>query len=258
MKIAMIVVGHVGLVSGVCYADFRHDVICVDTCAAKLAKLRTGEMPIYELGLDGLMVKNMGKGRGTFSEDFRAVVDGADAVFIAEGMQMRRDDWHADLTYVMAAVQEIANALTGYAVVVTKSTVPVGTNCQFRQAITKQNSTADFDVASNRDFLIMNTDLESAGMIKYASNAFLATNTFINEVAMLCERTGADVKWVSKGIGLDEWIGNKFLQAGPGYGGSCFPKDTKALARMVQEHDTPMQLTETVIKVNYEIKGTKL
>ena len=296
MKIAMIGTGYVGLVSGVCFSDFGHDVICVDKDATKLAKLRAGEVPIYEPGLDDLMAKNVAAGRLTFSGDLKAAVDGADAVFIAVGTPTRRGDGHADLTYVMAAAHEIADALTGYAVVVTKSTVPVGTNRQVKQAIAKQNPAADFDVASNpeflregaaiddfmrpdrivvgietdraaavlsaiyrplflRDFPIMTTDLESAEMIKYAANAFLATKiTFINEIAMLCERTGADVKMVSKGMGLDGRIGNKFLHAGPGYGGSCFPKDTKALARMGQEHGTPMQLTEAVIKVNDEIK----
>jgi UDPglucose 6-dehydrogenase len=296
MKIAMIGTGYVGLVSGVCFSDFGHDVICVDKNPAKLAKLNAGEVPIYEPGLDDLMAKNVAAGRLSFSGDLKQAVDGADAVFIAVGTPTRRGDGHADLTYVMAAAQEIAEALTGYAVVVTKSTVPVGTNRQVKQAILTANPTAAFDVASNpeflregaaiddfmrpdrivvgietdraaevmsaiyrplylRDFPIMTTDLESAEMIKYAANAFLATKiTFINEIAALCERTGADVKMVSKGMGLDGRIGSKFLHAGPGYGGSCFPKDTKALARMGQEHGMPMQLTETVIKVNDEIK----
>ena len=292
----MIGTGYVGLVSGVCFSDFGHDVICVDKDATKLTKLCSGEVPIYEPGLDDLMAKNVAVGRLTFSGDMKAAVDGADAVFIAVGTPTRRGDGHADLTYVMAAAHEIADALTSYAVVVTKSTVPVGTNSQVKQVIAKQNPTVDFDVASNpeflregaaiedfmrpdrivvgvetdraaavlndiyrplflRDFPIMTTDLESAEMIKYAANAFLATKiTFINEIAMLCERTGADVKMVSKGMGLDGRIGNKFLHAGPGYGGSCFPKDTKALARMGQEHGVSMQLTEAVIKVNEEIK----
>ena len=296
MKIAMIGTGYVGLVSGVCFSDFGHDVICVDKDATKLTKLCSGEVPIYEPGLDDLMAKNVAVGRLTFSGDMKAAVDGADAVFIAVGTPTRRGDGHADLTYVMAAAHEIADALTSYAVVVTKSTVPVGTNSQVKQVIAKQNPTVDFDVASNpeflregaaiedfmrpdrivvgvetdraaavlndiyrplflRDFPIMTTDLESAEMIKYAANAFLAAKiTFINEIAMLCERTGADVKMVSKGMGLDGRIGNKFLHAGPGYGGSCFPKDTKALARMGQEHGVSMQLTEAVIKVNEEIK----
>jgi len=296
VKIAMIGTGYVGLVSGVCFSDFGHDVICVDKDATKLTKLCSGEVPIYEPGLDDLMAKNVAVGRLTFSGDMKAAVDGADAVFIAVGTPTRRGDGHADLTFVMAAAHEIADALTSYAVVVTKSTVPVGTNSQVKQVIAKQNPTVDFDVASNpeflregaaiedfmrpdrivvgvetdraaavlndiyrplflRDFPIMTTDLESAEMIKYAANAFLATKiTFINEIAMLCERTGADVKMISKGMGLDGRIGNKFLHAGPGYGGSCFPKDTKALARIGQEHGVSMQLTEAVIKVNEEIK----
>lgn len=296
MKIAMIGTGYVGLVSGVCFSDFGHDVICVDKDPAKIEMLERGEVPIYEPGLDDLMAKNVTAGRLSFSGDLPAAVDGADAVFIAVGTPTRRGDGHADLTYVMSAAEEIAHALTGYAVIVTKSTVPLGTNRQVKHTVHKANPDADFDVASNpeflregaaiddfmrpdrvvvgvqndraadvmaeiyrplflRDFPIMVADLESAEMIKYAANAFLATKiTFINEIAALCERTGADVKTVSKGMGLDGRIGNKFLHAGPGYGGSCFPKDTQALARMGQDHAMPMQLTETVIKVNDEIK----
>jgi len=296
MKIAMIGTGYVGLVSGVCFSDFGHDVVCVDKDPAKIAMLEQGKVPIYEPGLDDLMAKNVAAGRLSFTEDLKTAVDGADAVFIAVGTPTRRGDGHADLTYVMAAAGEIAQALTGYAVVVTKSTVPVGTNRQVADALKEANPDAQFDVASNpeflregaaiddfmrpdrvvvgvendraakvmediyrplylRDFPIMTTDLESAEMIKYAANAFLATKiTFINEIAALCERTGADVKTVSKGMGLDGRIGNKFLHAGPGYGGSCFPKDTQALARIGQDHAMPMQLTETVIKVNDEIK----
>ncbi len=296
MKIAMIGTGYVGLVSGVCFSDFGHDVVCVDKDPKKVEMLERGEVPIYEPGLDDLMAKNVAAGRLSFTGDLKAAVDGAEAVFIAVGTPTRRGDGHADLTYVMAAAAEIADALTGYAVIVTKSTVPVGTNRQVKQAVHKANPEADFDVASNpeflregaaiddfmrpdrvvvgvqndraadvmnqiyrplylRDFPIMTTDLESAEMIKYAANAFLATKiTFINEIAALCERTGADVKTVSQGMGLDGRIGNKFLHAGPGYGGSCFPKDTQALARMGQDHSMPMQLTETVIKVNDEIK----
>ena len=296
MKIAMIGTGYVGLVSGVCFSDFGHDVICVDNDPVKLAKLNAGEVPIYEPGLESLMAKNVAAGRLLFSGDLKQAVDGADAVFIAVGTPTRRGDGHADLTFVMAAAREIAEALTGHAVVVTKSTVPVGTNRQVKRTILEANPAAAFDVASNpeflregaaiddfmrpdrivigvetdraaevmraiyrplylRDFPIMTTDLESAEMIKYAANAFLATKiTFINEIAALCERTGADVKMVSKGMGLDGRIGSKFLHAGPGYGGSCFPKDTQALARMGQEQGVPMQLTEAVIKVNSEIK----
>jgi len=296
MKIAMVGTGYVGLVSGVCFSDFGHDVICVDKDPAKIEMLEAGKVPIYEPGLDELMSKNVAAGRLSFTGDLAAAVDGADAVFIAVGTPTRRGDGHADLTYVMAAAEEIAHALTDYAVVVTKSTVPVGTNRQVKQTIAKANPDAQFDVASNpeflregaaiddfmhpdrvvvgvqheraaevmaeiyrplylRDFPIMTTDLESAEMIKYAANAFLATKiTFINEIAALCERTGADVKMVSKGMGMDGRIGNKFLHAGPGYGGSCFPKDTQALARMGQDHAIPMQITEAVIKVNEEMK----
>ena len=296
MKIAMIGTGYVGLVSGVCFSDFGHEVVCVDKDPAKLAKLTAGEVPIYEPGLEDLMARNVAAGRLSFTGDLAAAVDGAEAVFIAVGTPTRRGDGHADLTYVMDAAAEIARALTGYAVVVTKSTVPVGTNRQVAEVIARTRPDAAFDVASNpeflregaaiddfmrpdrivvgveseraaevmqaiyrplylRDFPIMTTGLESAEMIKYAANAFLATKiTFINEIAALCERTGADVKMVSKGMGMDGRIGNKFLHAGPGYGGSCFPKDTSALARIGQEHGMPMQLTETVIKVNDEVK----
>lgn len=296
MKIAMIGTGYVGLVSGVCFSDFGHEVVCVDKNPEKIAMLRQGKVPIYEPGLDILMAKNVDAGRLTFSDDLVSAVSGAAAVFIAVGTPTRRGDGHADLTYVMAAAREIAAALTGYTVVVTKSTVPVGTNRQLKQVIAEANPQADFDVASNpeflregaaiddfmrpdrivvgvqqdraaevmteiyrplylRDFPILTTDLESAEMIKYAANAFLATKiTFINEIAALCERTGADVKLVSKGMGLDGRIGNKFLHAGPGYGGSCFPKDTQALARIGQENGSPMQITETVIKVNDELR----
>ncbi len=296
MKIAMIGTGYVGLVSGVCFSDFGHEVVCVDKDPDKIATLRRGEVPIYEPGLDDLMARNVAAGRLSFSEDLAEAVAGADAVFIAVGTPTRRGDGHADLSYVFAAAEEIARALEGYTVVVTKSTVPVGTNRKVKQVIAKANPQAEFDVASNpeflregaaiddfmrpdrvvvgvqndrarevleeiyrplylRDFPIVTTDLESAEMIKYAANAFLATKiTFINEIAALCERVGADIKQVSRGMGLDGRIGNKFLHAGPGYGGSCFPKDTRALARIGQEHAVPMQITETVIKVNDEVK----
>lgn len=296
MKIAMIGTGYVGLVSGVCFSDFGHDVTCVDKDPGKIEMLERGEVPIYEPGLDALMARNVEAGRLTFTTDLAGAVDGAEAIFIAVGTPTRRGDGHADLSYVMAAAEEIAGIAKGYVVIVTKSTVPVGTNRQVKQVIKKANPALDFDVASNpeflregaaiddfmkpdrvvvgvqsdraadvmaeiyrplylRDFPIITTGLESAEMIKYAANAFLATKiTFINEIAALCERTGADVKQVSHGMGLDGRIGNKFLHAGPGYGGSCFPKDTKALARIGQEHGLPMQITETVIGVNEEIK----
>ncbi len=296
MKIAMIGTGYVGLVSGVCLSDFGHDVVCVDKDPRKVEMLTRGEVPIYEPGLDVLMARNVAAGRLTFTGDLKGAVAGADAVFIAVGTPTRRGDGHADLTYVMAAAEEIGRALTGYAVIVTKSTVPVGTNAAVRAVVEKAAPEAEFDVASNpeflregaaiddfmrpdrvvvgvtsdrarkvmgeiyrplflRDFPVLYTDLETAEMIKYAANAFLATKiTFINEIARLCEKVGADVKQVSKGMGLDNRIGNKFLHAGPGYGGSCFPKDTSALARIGQEHAAPMQIVETVIKVNDEIK----
>lgn len=296
MKIAMIGTGYVGLVSGVCFSDFGHEVVCVDSNPDKITMLARGEVPIYEPGLQDLLTKNVAAGRLSFSGDLALAVAQADAVFIAVGTPARRGDGHADLTFVYAAAEEIANSLSGYTIVVTKSTVPVGTNRQVKKVIRKANPQADFDVASNpeflregaalddfmrpdrvivgvpnarasevmhdiyrplflRDFPIVITDLESAEMIKYAANAFLATKiTFINEIAALCEKVGADVKQVSKGMGLDGRIGNKFLHAGPGYGGSCFPKDTSALVRIGQEHAVPMQITETVIKVNNEVK----
>jgi UDPglucose 6-dehydrogenase len=296
MKITMIGTGYVGLVSGVCFSDFGHEVVCVDKNPAKIDMLNAGQVPIYEPGLDALMAKNVEAGRLSFTTDLPSAVAGAEAIFIAVGTPTRRGDGHADLTYVMAAAEEVAQALTGHAVIVTKSTVPVGTNRKVQTVVARANPQAEFDVASNpeflregaaiddfmrpdrvvvgveteraaevmaevyrplflRDFPIITTDLESAEMIKYAANAFLATKiTFINEIAALCERVGADVKEVSKGIGLDGRIGNKFLHAGPGYGGSCFPKDTSALARIGQEHAVPQSIVETVIRVNDGVK----
>ncbi len=296
MKIAVIGTGYVGLVSGVCFSDFGHDVVCVDKSADKIAQLIRGEVPIYEPGLDVVMTRNVEAGRLHFTTDLKAAVQGAKAIFIAVGTPSRRGDGHADLTFVMAAAAEIAAELTDYAVVVTKSTVPVGTNRKVAEVIRQTAPDADFDVASNpeflregaaiddfmkpdrvvvgveterakqvigevyrplflRDFPIVYTGLETAEMIKYAANAFLATKiSFINEVAGLCERVGADVKDVARGIGLDGRIGRNFLHAGPGYGGSCFPKDTKALARIGQEHGYPMRITETVIEVNDGVK----
>lgn len=292
----MIGTGYVGLVSGACFSDFGHDVICVDRDSSKIARLDRGEMPIYEPGLKELVSKNVEAGRLRFSGDLRSAVGDAHAVFIAVGTPARRGDGHADLAHVYEAAAEIGRALTGYAVVVTKSTVPVGTNHQVADVISKANPTASFDVASNpeflregsaiedfmrpdrvivgirsqraaeimaeiyrplflRDFPIVTTDLASAEMIKYAANAFLATKvSFINEIAALCERVGADIKQVSKGIGLDGRIGNKFLHAGAGYGGSCFPKDTRALVRTGQEHGMPLRIVETVIGVNDAVK----
>ena len=292
MKIAMIGTGYVGLVSGVCLSDFGHDVVCVDKMPEKIAMLDRGEIPIYEPGLDAIVSRNVIAGRLRFTTDLDSAVNGADAVFIAVGTPTRRGDGHADLTYVMAAAKGVAKALKGYTVVVTKSTVPVGTNRKVADTIRATNPRADFDVVSNpeflregaaiddfmkpdrvvvgveddrakammgdvyrplylRDFPIVYTDLESAEMIKYAANAFLATKiSFINEIAALCEHVGADVKSVARGMGLDGRIGNKFLHAGPGYGGSCFPKDTSALTRIGQEHGVPQRIVEAVIAVN--------
>ncbi|MWD29640.1 nucleotide sugar dehydrogenase [Aquicoccus sp. SCR17] len=296
MKIAMIGTGYVGLVSGVCFSDFGHEVVCVDKDPAKIEMLERGQVPIYEPGLDRVMARNVEAGRLSFTRDLPTAIDGAGAVFIAVGTPTRRGDGHADLTYVMAAAEEIARAATDYLVIVTKSTVPVGTNSKVRETVAAANPELDFDVASNPEFLregaaiddfmkpdrvvvgvetdraakvmeeiyrplylrefpIVTTDLQSAEMIKYAANAFLATKiTFINEIAALCEKVGADVKQVSKGMGLDGRIGNKFLHAGPGYGGSCFPKDTQALARIGQDHASPVSIVETVIKVNEDTK----
>ncbi|OYX39984.1 MAG: UDP-glucose 6-dehydrogenase [Rhodobacterales bacterium 32-64-14] len=296
MKIAIIGTGYVGLVSGVCLSDFGHNVVCVDKSAEKINQLNAGQVPIYEPGLNVLLAKNATAGRLSFTTQVAEAVASADAIFIAVGTPSRRGDGHADLTYVYAAAAEVADVLTGYAVVVTKSTVPVGTNRGVAEVIRKARPDADFDVASNpeflregaaiedfmrpdrvvvgveterakevmaqiyrplflRDFPIVYTGLESAELIKYAANAFLATKiSFINEIAALCERVGADVKAVSNGIGLDGRIGAKFLHAGPGYGGSCFPKDTLALARIGQEHAVPQRITETVIAVNDSVK----
>ncbi len=296
MKITIIGTGYVGLVSGVCFADFGHDVVCVDKDQRKIDMLESGKVPIFEPGLEDLLARNVQAGRLSFTGELEDAVQGADAVFIAVGTPTRRGDGHADLTYVMAAAEEVAKAANEYVVIVTNSTVPVGTNRKVQEVVSKANPSLDFDVASNpeflregaaiddfmrpdrvvvgvetdragevmqniyrplflRDFPIITTDLESAEMIKYAANAFLATKiTFINEIAALCERTGADVKQVSKGIGYDGRIGNKFLHAGPGYGGSCFPKDTRALARIGQENGMPMKITEAVIEVNEEVK----
>ena len=296
MKIAMIGTGYVGLVSGVCFSDFGHEVVCIDKDPNKIDMLNAGQVPIYEPGLLDVMTRNVDAGRLSFTLDLKDALDGASAVFIAVGTPTRRGDGHADISYVLAAAREIASTARDYLVVVTKSTVPVGTNRAVAQAIRDTNPDLEFDVASNPEFLregaaisdfmkpdrvvlgvetergetvmrdiyrplylrefpIVVTDLESAELIKYAANAFLATKiSFINEVAALCEKVGADVKEVSRGIGLDNRIGKLFLHAGPGYGGSCFPKDTMALARTGQEFASPMQIVETVIRVNEEVK----
>jgi UDPglucose 6-dehydrogenase len=292
MRIAMIGTGYVGLVSGACFSQFGFDVICVDKDAGKIAALERGEIPIFEPGLDKLVADNKAKGRLQFSTDLAASVKGADAIFIAVGTPTRRGDGHADLTYVYAAAAEIAAAVDGPAVIVTKSTVPVGTGRKVAEILHKNRADMTFDVVSNPEFLregsaiedfmrpdrvvigaeserardvmkqiyrplflietpIVFTGLETAEIIKYAGNTFLATKiTFINEIANLCEKVGADVHDVARGIGLDGRIGRKFLHAGPGFGGSCFPKDCLALVHTAREHDAPQSIVETVLAVN--------
>lgn len=292
MKIVMVGAGYVGLVSGVCFSDFGHEVICVEKDQAKLGKLRKGEVPIFEPGLKTLMARNISEGRLTFSDGLSAAINGADAVFIAVGTPARRGDGFADLTYVYDTARELGEKLTTDTVIVTKSTVPVGTNREIGRIIASCNPKANFEVVSNPEFLregsaiedfmrpdrviigvespiaeavmrniyrplnlretpLMMTDLETAETIKYAANAFLATKiTFINEIADLCEKTGGDVQQVAKGIGLDSRIGGKFLHAGPGYGGSCFPKDTLALMQTGQKYGAPQRIVETVVAVN--------
>ncbi|MFZ5732608.1 MAG: UDP-glucose dehydrogenase family protein [Pseudomonadota bacterium] len=292
MRIAMIGTGYVGLVSGACFADFGHHVTCVDKDAGKIAALKRGEIPIFEPGLDALVKTNADAGRLDFTTDLKGPVGEADAVFIAVGTPSRRGDGHADLSYVHAAAREIAGALTGFTVVITKSTVPVGTGDEVERIIREANPQADVVVASNPEFLregaairdfkhpdrivigtdderarkvtteiyrplylnqapLMFTGRRTAELIKYAANAFLATKiTFINEIADLAEKAGADVQEVARGIGLDNRIGGKFLHAGPGFGGSCFPKDTRALVKTAQDHDVPLRIVEAVLMVN--------
>ena len=296
MRIAMIGTGYVGLVSGACFSEFGVDVVCVDKDADKIARLRNGEIPIYEPGLDTLVENNVRAGRLSFTQDLATAVAGADAVFIAVGTPSRRGDGHADLSYVHGAAEEIAAALNGYTVVVTKSTVPVGTGREVASIIAKTRPDADFDICSNPEFLregsaiddfmrpdrvvigadterarevmkalyrplflietpIVFTSLETSELIKYAGNTFLATKiTFINEIADLCEKVGADVHDVAKGIGLDGRIGRKFLHPGPGYGGSCFPKDTLALVKTARDAGAPLRIIETVVDVNAKRK----
>jgi UDPglucose 6-dehydrogenase len=292
MRIAVIGTGYVGLVSGACFSEFGVSVTCVDKDAAKIERLKAGEIPIYEPGLEELVSSNARAGRLSFTTDLPAAVAGADAVFIAVGTPSRRGDGHADLSYVFGATEEIARALTGYAVVVTKSTVPVGTGRKVAQILRRIRPEGAFDVVSNPEFLregsaigdfmrpdrvvigaeterarkvmralyrplylietpIAFTAIETAELIKYAANSFLATKiSFINEIAELCEKVGADVQDVAKGIGLDGRIGPKFLHAGPGYGGSCFPKDCLALVRTAQEAGAPISIVEQVVAVN--------
>ncbi|HCO44819.1 UDP-glucose dehydrogenase family protein [Immundisolibacter sp.] len=292
MNVVMIGTGYVGLVSGACFADFGAEVVCVDIDPGKIERLRAGEIPIYEPGLDELVARNVAAGRLQFTTDLPAAVREADLVFIAVGTPSRHGDGHADLSYVYAAARQVAAHLSGYTVIVDKSTVPLGTARQVGRIVREANPTADFDVASNPEFLregaaigdfmrpdrvvlgveseraeallrelyrplnlietpIVVTGLETAELIKYAANAFLATKiSFINEMAQLCEQAGADVHDVARGIGLDGRIGRKFLHPGPGFGGSCFPKDTLALIRLAQEAGAPSRIVEAVVEVN--------
>ena len=292
MHVAMIGTGYVGLVSGACFSEFGVDVVCVDKDQKKIDMLEDGVMPIYEPGLDDLVATNVKAGRLTFTTELSDAVKAADAVFIAVGTPTRRGGGHADLSYVYAAAKEIAENMDGYTVVVTKSTVPVGTGDEVEKIIRETRPDADFDVVSNPEFLregsaiadfthpdrvvigteseraqevmrelyrplslieapILFTSRTSSELIKYAANTFLATKiTFINEVADLCEKVGADVHHVAKGIGLDGRIGKKFLHAGPGYGGSCFPKDTLALVHTAQDVGSPLRIVEAVVDIN--------
>jgi len=292
MRIAMIGGGYVGLVSGACFAEFGTDVAVVEVDRNKLAALHEGRMPIYEPGLDRLVSENVAAGRLSFTADLPSAVRSAEAVFIAVGTPTRRGDGHADLSYVFAAAEQVAMALSGYTVIITKSTVPVGTSRRIAEIVRATRTDVEFDVASNPEFLregnaigdfmrpdrvvigteserarevlrllyrplylieapIVFTGIETAELTKYAANAFLAMKvTFINEMADLCEKVGADVHDVARGIGLDGRIGRKFLHPGPGYGGSCFPKDTLALMRTAQDFDAPSRLVETTVAVN--------
>ena len=292
MNVAMVGAGYVGLVSGACFSEFGASVTCLDIDASKIARLDEGRIPIYEPGLEELVQRNVAQGRLRFTTGFDPIVGDAELIFIAVGTPSRRGDGHADLSFVYDAVRRIAPLLRGYSVVVDKSTVPIGTARQVKRIITEVNPAADFDVASNPEFLregaaigdfmrpdrvvigvensraeerlralyrplnlvevpVVVTDLETAELIKYAANAFLATKiSFINEMAALCEAVGADAHDVARGIGLDGRIGRKFLHPGPGYGGSCFPKDTLALVRTAQEHGTPSRIVESVVEVN--------
>ena len=296
MRIAMIGTGYVGLVSGACLSEFGHHVTCIDKDQKKIDALKGGKIPIFEPGLDEVVAANVKAGRLSFDTDLSRAVPDADAVFIGVGTPSRRGDGHADLSYVFAAAEEIAKSLKGYTVVITKSTVPVGTSREVEKIIRKTRPDADFDMASNPEFLregsaiedfrrpdrvvvgcdtekaretmrevyrplflnetpILFTSRESSELIKYAANAFLAVKiTYINEMANLCEAVGANVQDVARGMGLDGRIGNKFLHAGPGYGGSCFPKDTLALMKTAQDANAPTRIVEAVIAVNDERK----
>ena len=292
MKLAVIGTGYVGLVSGACFSEFGFDVTCIDKDAGKIDSIRSGVMPIYEPGLEDLVARNVAAGRLHFTTELGPAVADADAVFIAVGTPTRRGDGHADLTYVFDAARELAGYLSGYTVIVTKSTVPVGTGREVESVIRSASPDADFDVASNPEFLregaaigdfmrpdrvvvgaeteraqdvlralyrplylietpILVTSLETSELIKYASNAFLAVKiSYINQMADLCEKVGADVHGVARGMGLDQRIGKKFLHPGPGYGGSCFPKDTLALVRTAEDHDADIGIVSEVVAYN--------
>lgn len=296
MRIAMIGAGYVGLVSGACFSDFGHQVICIDKDEERIAALRSGEIPIHEPGLTDLVARNVRQGRLAFDDQVKPAVSNADVVFIAVGTPSRRGDGHADLSYVFAAAREIATSLSKFTVVVTKSTVPVGTSDEVERIVREENPDAEFATVSNPEFLregaairdfkhpdrivigtdderarkviadvyrplhlnappILYTDRRSAELTKYAANSFLATKiAFINEMADLAEKVGADVQEVARGIGLDNRIGSKFLHAGPGFGGSCFPKDTMALIKTGQDNETPLRIVETVVAVNDQRK----
>jgi UDPglucose 6-dehydrogenase len=296
MRIAMVGAGYVGLVSGACFSDFGHHVICVDKDDEKIAALKSGKIPIHEPGLTDLVASNVRQGRLTFDDEVKSAVGSADVIFIAVGTPSRRGDGHADLSYVFAAAREIARALAKFSVVVTKSTVPVGTSDEVERLMREENPEAEFAVVSNPEFLregaairdfkhpdrivigtddprarkviaevyrplhlnappILYTDRRTAELTKYAANSFLATKVaFINEIADLAEKVGANVQEVARGIGLDNRIGSKFLHAGPGFGGSCFPKDTMALIKTGQDNETPLRIIETVVAVNDQRK----
>lgn len=292
MRITMVGTGYVGLVSGACFSEFGHEVVCVDKDASKIERLENGEIPIFEPGLDALVDSNVAAGRLSFSTDLAEAVPGSEAIFIAVGTPSRRGDGHADLQYVYAAAEEIGSLMSDYAVVVNKSTVPVGTGAEVEALIEKARPDLEFDVASNPEFLregsaiedfmrpdrvvvgttserardvlsrlyrplslretkILFTERTTSELIKYAANSFLATKiSFINEMADLCEAVGANVQEVAKGIGLDGRIGSKFLHAGPGYGGSCFPKDTLALLKTSEDYKVPLKIVSAVVDVN--------
>jgi UDPglucose 6-dehydrogenase len=296
MRIAMVGAGYVGLVSGACFSDFGHHVICIDRDEEKIAALKSGEIPIHEPGLAELVASNVRQDRLAFDDQVKPAVAGADVVFIAVGTPSRRGDGHADLSYVFAAAREIARSLSKFTVVVTKSTVPVGTSDEVERLMRQENPDADFAMVSNPEFLregaairdfkhpdrivigtddprarkviaevyrplhlnappILYTDRRTAELTKYAANSFLATKVaFINEIADLAEKVGANVQEVARGIGLDNRIGSKFLHAGPGFGGSCFPKDTMALIKTGQDNETPLRIIETVVAVNDQRK----